>query len=104
MRIPRQFKLKGKLWKVTYEPNLKADDNSLCDGLCDFDTRTVVLDSALKGRKKKSVFLHELFHVLIHEAHINPGVRFSGGLEEVLADAFADLLITSFSLKWKKRK
>lgn len=103
MRIPKEFKHKGKTWKVVYEPDLKVDGDE-CEGCCDFDTRTIYLDASLKGRKKKQTFLHELFHVLVHEAHINPGVRFSGGVEEVLCDAFADLLSTSFILKWKKRK
>ncbi len=105
MRIPRQFKLKGKRWNVKYVPELKADDGDGCDGLCDFDTRTITLDASLRGRKKRETFLHELFHVVIHEAHINRGVRFSDGLEEVLCDAFSDLMTTSFShLKWKKQK
>lgn len=105
MRIPKQFKLKGKNWRIVYEVDPKADDGTVCDGMCDFDTRTIILDSNLKGKKRKATFLHELFHVVVHEAHINPGVRFSGGVEEVLCDAFADLLTTSFTgFKWKKRK
>jgi hypothetical protein len=103
MRIPKEFKLKGKKWKVKLSPDLVTKED--CVGECDFDTRTITLDSSLKGRKKKSVFLHELFHVLVHEAHINPGVRFSEGVEEVLCDSFADLLVSSFTdLKWKKTK
>jgi Zn-dependent peptidase ImmA (M78 family) len=86
------------------EADLKADDDSQCDGLCDLQKRIVYLDASLKGKKRTATFLHELFHVLVHEAHINPGVRFSEGVEEVLCDAFADLLLTSFKLKWKKQK
>ncbi len=105
MRIPNKFTHKGKLWTVLYEADLKHDDGTECDGLCDLDERIIYLDAALTGRKKKQTFLHELFHVLIFEAHINAGVRFSEGLEEVLCDAFADLITTSFSsIKWKKRK
>lgn len=103
MRIPKQFKLKGKLWKVAYKDNLKEDGEEL-DGLCVFSTRTIWLDSSLRGKKKKSVFLHELFHVVIHEAHINPGVRFSEGIEEVFCDAFSDVMVSLFNLKWKKQR
>jgi Zn-dependent peptidase ImmA (M78 family) len=104
MRIPRQFTHKGKLWKVVAEKDLQIDGDD-CDGLCDFDKRIIYLDASLKGRKRRAIFYHELFHVVVHEAHINPGVRFSEGIEEVLCDAFADFLVTCFTnLKWKKRK
>jgi Zn-dependent peptidase ImmA (M78 family) len=104
MRYPKRFMHKGKLWKVMFEEDLKHEDGTECNGLCDTDDRIITLDASLKGDKKKRIFLHELFHVVIHEAHINPGVPFSEGIEEVLCDAFADLLSTSFNLKWKKTK
>jgi Zn-dependent peptidase ImmA (M78 family) len=104
MRIPKRFTYKGKRWRVIIEKNLKADDGEEVDGLCDFDKRIIYLDGTLKRRKLFETFYHELGHVVVFEAHINPGVRFSEGIEEVLCDAFADLLITNFShLKWKKR-
>jgi len=105
MRIPKRFNLKGKAWQVVVETDLKHDDGTECDGLCDVEGRVIYLDARLRGRKKKFIFLHELTHALIHEAHINPGVRFSEGVEEVLCDAFADLITSSFTnIKWKKRK
>lgn len=103
MRIPKQFTHKGKTWKVEYEANLVADDGAECEGLCDFEKRVIVLRSSLKGKKKKSVFFHELIHVVLFEAHINPGVRFSAGIEEVICDAVSDLMTTAFTnIKWKK--
>jgi Zn-dependent peptidase ImmA (M78 family) len=105
MRYPKAFQHKGKTWRVVYEADLKHDDGTICDGLCDLEGRVIYLDAKLKGRKKKTTFLHELCHVLVHEAHINPGVRFSEGVEEVLCDAFADMLSTAFTnIKWKKTK
>lgn len=102
MRIPMSFKHKGKTWKVKYQPDLIEKEEA--DGMTDFDTRTILLDSSLKGQKKKAVFLHELFHVVVYEAHVPSNVRFSEGVEEVLCDAFADLMTKSFTkLKWKTK-
>lgn len=103
MIIPKRFTHKGKVWKVKIKSGLVHPDSCDCEALCDIETRTIFLDPSLKGNKKKEKFLHELFHVVIYEAHINTGVRFSEGLEEVLCDAFADLLSTSFNLKWKRK-
>lgn len=103
MRIPNEFKLKGKRWRVLYEVN-PVEDEVDCDGLCDTDKREIILRKSLKGKYKQSVFLHELTHAMLFEAHINAGVPFSEGVEEVICDANADLLTTSFSLKWKKKR
>lgn len=103
MRIPKKFTVKGKQWRVVIEPNLVHEDGTECDGLCDFENRIIYLDSTLKRRKKKAIFFHELCHILVYEAHINPGVRFSEGVEEILCDAFSDLLITAnTNMKWKR--
>lgn len=105
MHIPKRFHLKGKVWKVILKKNLKHPDGTECDGLCDLQSRIIYLDSELSRLGKKATFLHELFHAVIHEAHIYSGVRFSEGVEEVLCDAFADLVHNSFThLKWKKKK
>lgn len=105
MRLPRQFTFNGKTWRIKVEADLHHDDGTKCFGLCDLDLRVIYLDAKLKGKKRDSILFHELFHVLIHESHINPGVRFSNGVEEVLCDAFADMQTTLFDkFKWKKLK
>lgn len=105
MRIPKEFTHKGKHWKVIQTADPKHEDGTDCEGLCDCENRVIILDARLKGKAKKTAFLHELFHVVVFEAHINQGVRFTVGLEEVLCDAFADLISTSFTnIKWKKQK
>lgn len=101
MRIPTKFELKGKVWKVRYKPRLNFEGVP-CDGLCSFDTRTITINKDLSKADRINTFLHELFHAIIFEAHINRGTRFTEGLEEVLCDAFADALTTLFSVSWKK--
>lgn len=101
MRIPRKFVLKGKTWKVRYKREL-AFEAVPCDGLCDYSKRTITINKQLNKADRVNTFLHELFHAIIFEAHINRGTRFTEGLEEVLCDAFADALCTLFSVRWKK--
>ncbi len=103
-RIPKRFTLKGKDWTVEFEKDLKHDDGTFCDGLCDLDTRTIWLEKALDKDKRIATFLHEISHAMIHETHIRPGARFSDSLECVLCDGWADLMQTLFKLKWKQTK
>lgn len=103
MRIPTKFELKGKVWKVRYKSSLQFGGGA-CDGLCSFSNRTIYINKDLPKADRQATFLHELFHALIFEAHIAPNARFSEGVEEVLCEAFADVMCTLFTLKWKRRK
>ncbi len=99
--IPKGFVLKGKRWKVL-RPKIIKHDGQVCDGLCSWHTRTIRISRDLKIREAKQVFLHELFHAVIYEAHINPGARFNDSLEDVICDAFADVIKTLFTVTFKK--
>lgn len=103
MRIPKSFTCKGKRWKIRTKRRLKIDGEEL-DGLCDFNKRIIYLNADLKAKQRARVLKHELGHVMIHEAHINPGTRFSESVEEIICDAFEDFLTTLFTIKWKKQK
>jgi Zn-dependent peptidase ImmA (M78 family) len=103
LRIPTKFELKGKVWRVKYKPNLSFGDTP-CDGLCNFGKRTIYLERSLPKDARQATFLHELFHALIFEAHVAPGTRFSEGVEEVLCEAFADVMTTMFTLKWRRQR
>ena len=104
MRIPKKFMLKGKLWRVKYERNLKHEDGTECDGLCDVDNQIIWLDKALKGRKKTKTFLHEWGHAVVDETGVRPNARFSETLEDILVETFGDAIQNTFYLRWKKRK
>jgi Zn-dependent peptidase ImmA (M78 family) len=103
MPIPKRISIKGKTYKIRLRKKLVHEDGQECDGLCDLETRTIYINKELNLKKQKEVLLHELFHAIVEEAHINPGVRFTEGIEEVLCDAFADFLTTSTKLKWKTK-
>lgn len=101
MRIPRKFALKGKTWTVKQQVGLELD-GFVCTGLCDLEKRTIYVEKTLGPKAKKAAFLHELFHAVIYEAHINPGTKFGSGLEEVLCDAFTDVVQSCLTVKWKR--
>jgi len=100
LRVPSKFTIKGKVWTVRTKTKLRLGGDD-CDGTCDFETRTITLKRGLSKDKRRQTFLHELFHVVIYEAHINPGTKFGIGLEEVLCDAFVDCLETLFKVSWR---
>jgi len=103
LKIPKKFKLKGRTWTVRTEADLSADGYE-CDGICIPEDRLILLNSDLPQKKRRGVFLHELFHAVIYEAHIHPGVRWSGGLEEVFCDAFKDVIESLFEVRFKRKK
>jgi len=101
MKLPNSFKYKGRSWKVIQEKNLHADDGAKCMGLCDTDLRTIYIESSLSKKEKARVFLHELFHALVHETHIPPNIVLSEDIEDILAEAFADIFETLLKVGWR---
>lgn len=101
MKIPRSFYLKGKRWKVI-RPRTIKEDGEVCDGLCSWHTRTIRISSDLSKREAFDVFLHELFHAVVFEAHVNRGAKFSEGLEDVMCDAFVDVMKSLFKVQLRK--
>lgn len=101
MKLPKKFKLKGKTWRIRFVDSIK-DSGMDCLGICHCDRRLIEIVKGLPPKKLKATFLHELFHAVIFEAHINYGTKFGAGIEEVLCDAFEDALSTCFVLKFKR--
>lgn len=102
MRLPNSFQYKGHTWKVTIEKNLFHSDGTKCAGLCDTETREIYIEAKLSRKEKLSAFYHELFHVIVHEAHVPADTPFTEGVEDIMAEAFADLLETTFKLGLRK--
>ncbi len=102
-KIPRSFLLKGKRWKVLRPRSIKQD-GAPCDGLCIWHTRTIQVCSDLPPIEARQVFLHELVHAVIYEAHINRGARFSEGLEDVMCDAFVDVVTSLLKVQLNKEQ
>jgi Zn-dependent peptidase ImmA (M78 family) len=101
VKIPKFVMVKGKKYRIRLVKDLEHETDGKVDGLCELETRTIYIEKSLKKKERDAVLLHELFHAIVYEAHINPGVRFSDSIEEVLCDAFADFHITTTNIKWK---
>lgn len=102
MKLPKEFMLKGKRWKLIYKWGLSARTGN--DGLCVFSDRSIILDRSLTGEYKIDVFLHELTHALLFEAHINPGTGVTPEVEEIICDAVSDAFMSIFDLKFKRKR
>lgn len=104
MKIPKTFKLKGKDWNVEYKWNLRDVEGDKMDGLCLNGKRTIQIDRAMPREEKWTVFLHELVHAVVFEAHIS-GLDGPAGelLEEVLCDSIASDFDSLFNFKWKRK-
>ncbi len=104
MRIPKEFRLKGHNWSVEYKWNLH-DGNEKMDGLCLMTRRVIQLDRGMSRDEKWPVFLHELVHAILFEAHVS-GLDGPAGelLEEVICDAIAGDFSDLFNFRWKRRK
>lgn len=103
MKIRKHFSIKGKEWSLEYKWSLKAPDGDKVRGLCDFTTRTIYLDRLMPQDEKEEVFIHELIHAALFEAHLNEGSGLGGETEEIVCDAVSDLLTTLFTLRWKRQ-
>lgn len=106
MKIPKQFSLKGKTWTVEYKWNLTdSDDGEKMDGLCLMGRRVIQLERAMPREEKWPVFLHELTHAILFEAHISGLDGPSGSvIEEVICEAVANGLNDLFHIRWKRKK
>ena len=58
--IPRTFKLRGKIWTVSYVDDLLTEHKA--HGMCHHDLKSIVLGGHLKGDALYETFLHEILH------------------------------------------
>lgn len=103
MKIRKHYLIKGKEWTTEFRWSLKASDGERVRGLCDYSTRTIYLDRLMAAEEKEEVFMHELIHAALFEAHLNEGSGLGGETEEIVCDAISDLLTTLFTLRWKRQ-
>ena len=104
MTIPNKFKYKGYVWKVLTELDLHHDDGTKCHGICDTTARIIYLESSLPKSVKEATFIHELFHVMVHESRVPENAALTEDIEDILADNFSDLLSQCFNIRWNNGK
>lgn len=103
MNLRKEFYVKGKEWRLEYRWSLKAPDGERVRGLCDFDSRTIYLDRLVLKEEKWSVFLHELVHAILYEAHLHDGTGLELNTEEIICEAMTDALENLFTMRWKRQ-
>lgn len=101
MKIPKEFKIKGKTWRIEYKWGLR-DGKEFLSGLCDPNTRTIYIDRAIPKDEKPAVFLHEFFHAVFFEAHLSYNDGWVDNLvEEIMCDALQSSVLDNFALRLK---
>lgn len=86
--------IKGEDWKVVKKAELEFEGEEV-DGLCDYTTKTIFIDSSLRGREKEETLLHEICHAIFHESHIEMDIR----LEEVIVGNLGSVLAKLFKFE-----
>lgn len=101
-KLPKTFIYKGHTWSIILEKNLHHEDGDKCDGITYSEEKVIYLESTLPKKKVMYTLYHELFHVLVAEAHIPENAVMTIDIEEILSDAFAELIQSVFITRWRK--
>ena len=104
MRIPRSLTIRGKKWEIRFVDEDKMDN---CFGFADPENNLIQLSKSLTKDEIPRVFLHELCHAWLHEAGVTKLDHLDSGIddivEEIICDNFAELMISLFELRWRKK-
>jgi Zn-dependent peptidase ImmA (M78 family) len=94
-KLPMILSIKGNKWRVKWF-KLPGDK-----GLCDTESRTILIDESLKKDSKEFTItlLHEYGHAVWHELHLDQAVNH--GVEEIAVEGMAQCLAKSFNIKPK---
>lgn len=103
MKIPSKIIIKGKIWQVSYKWRLHDKELGECNGLTDWEERTIWLDRLLPKDEKAKVILHEIIHIVLDEHHLHEdgGIQ-SKFVEEVICAGVAEVLLEIFNIKFKE--
>lgn len=58
--------INGREWRIVFKRNLTLD-GSPCWGTCDPESRTICIDSSVKGSMLLSTIVHECLHAMADE-------------------------------------
>jgi hypothetical protein len=93
MEIPNSFQLMGHRWTVQRMPGSFEEDGDLCNGICDFQTLTIRVNTDAADSLVMHSFMHEVMHAVLwtlgHELATNEGFVDATGaaLAQVLESA-----------------
>jgi len=101
VKIPKSINVYGKVWTVSYKWNLKTDEGVLADGLCDKQKKIMWIDRATKPAERSSIFLHELFHAILHELKVGQ-TDLNREVEEIIVTGIEEFLMENFTIRLKR--
>ena len=105
MRIPKFIKIGKHKWKVILDSN-KLDTEKY-NGLCDPNSREILIDPGLSRNELEETFLHEFLHALFPLGVVTLKIeeKIVGALAKSLLDSLnKNGLTISAKRKTKKRK
>lgn len=85
-----------KVFGTTYKTKSAPLKEHGVHGLCNVETKQILIDKSLKGDQYTETILHELFHAVFHECSIYQTV--SNDVEEILVDVFAKAVVKNFKV------
>lgn len=104
MKIPRKFSIKGNLWQVKMKKKCSING---AFGVTIPEKQLIEIKTGLTKDHRTKVFLHELCHAWLHEAHVTKLEHLNSGLdeiiEEIICDNFADILTELFEINFKAK-
>ena len=99
IKIPKKVVIKGRVWKVRRLKKVVHEDGDVCRGLSDFDSRTITIQKGMEPKEELFIFLHEMIHAALAEAHLNENSGLPPTIEEIVCDSIADMLVECFKIE-----
>jgi len=89
MKIPKEIKIKTKIYTIEYDKESLRDDNRY--GVCYHAKQKIILDPTQKRDQLEISFLHELLHAIIDSSSLRK--EFAQGQEEKVVSGLAEDLL-----------
>ena len=87
-----QFQILGQRWKIYKTDQLSSD----IDGLCIYESKELLICSALPKEDFRITLLHEIGHAICYAFGLHL-TRLPWQLEEILVESFAKAIATNFA-------
>jgi hypothetical protein len=100
MRIPRSLMIKGERWSIRHKNNVEDDEHNKCYGICNFEDRVIYLEKGMSKELEAETFIHEVFHAVLYEMHMN----LDREIEEQVIDGLSYAVVNMFDVNIKTNR
>lgn len=87
MKIPKQIKIGGLTYHITFSPKECSSNSAF--GIESSYKQKIFIDSNAPKERQEQTFFHEILHAIDHTFHCGPGEKESLGLTENQIKSFA---------------